>query len=101
MEGDSPCEDALQGSESMTYYKVDRSVTCSELSRIVAELKKIIETPCLIDIQSAAVDDVRIQIVPTRSAADYEYIRCRMHENPTHVLKTMDAPFFGAMERYD
>ena len=101
MEGDSPCEDALQGSESMTYFKVDRSVTCSELSRIVAELKKIIETPCLIDIQSAAVDDVRIQIVPTRSATDYEYIRCRMHENPTHVLKTMDAPFFGAMERYD
>ena len=101
MEGDSPCEDAQQGSESMTYYKVDRSVTCSELSKIVAELKKIIETPCLIDIQSAAVDDVRIQIVPTRSAADYEYIRCRMHENPTHVLKTMDAPFFGAMERYD
>ena len=85
----------------MTYYKVDRSVTCSELSKIVAELKKIIETPCLIDIQSAAVDDVRIQIVPTRSAADYEYIRCRMHENPTHVLKTMDAPFFGPMERYD
>ena len=85
----------------MTYYKVDRSVTCSELSKIVAELKKIIETPCLIDIHSAAIDDVRIQIVPTRSAADYEYIRCRMHENPTHVLKTMDAPFFGAMERYD
>ena len=66
----------------MTYYKVDRSVTCSELSKIVAELKKIIETPCLIDIQSAAVDDVRIQIIPTRSAADYEYIRCRMHEPP-------------------
>ena len=85
----------------MTYYKVDNSVTAGELSRIVAELKEILAVPCLIDVLAADVYYVRIQIVPTRSPDAYEIIRCKMHKNPTHVLKTVDGPFWGPLERCD
>lgn len=62
------------------YYKVRNDASVSSLSRICMRIHELIDAPVLIDVAINDVKDVRIYLMPPRSAAALMELRKDMPE---------------------
>ena len=62
------------------YYKVRNDASVSSLSRICMRIHELIDAPVLVDIAIKDVKDVRIYLMPPRSAAALVELRKDMPE---------------------
>ena len=71
----------------MTYFKVRNDLSVATLSKICKEIREIVGAPVLIDVVCAAVNDVRISLMPPRSEEGYAALRDEIKTVPPHYLK--------------